>query len=271
MDVKFIVNDYILVWNLLFQPSVSENIHKIKQKLWVNYKNEYNEMYYEKNEILSDYKNFIPNNDLLYNIVFDIKEYKSLLKISEKYKLELIKLWDKNKKEVNNILKDDLRIELGSYNIFCLFKELNQFVISDNNIMLGKAVLEKHDFITNSIFQILKYQYKDYNKEYPEIVEAILELAILNEFKSLFTDNNCYLQGDATLNYLKKKIYPYWLMYLGIDETLRDAKMNSDKIIFDPSHFPYEKKIANLELSEFIDFCIRNQKKIINLNKIEVI
>lgn len=42
MNLKFVVNDYVLIWNLLFQASISENIHKFKQKIWINYKNEYN-------------------------------------------------------------------------------------------------------------------------------------------------------------------------------------------------------------------------------------
>ena len=40
MNLKFAVNDYVLIWNLLFQASVSEEIHKLKQKIWFNYKKE---------------------------------------------------------------------------------------------------------------------------------------------------------------------------------------------------------------------------------------
>ena len=58
MKVKFIVNDYNLIWNLLFRASISENIHKLKQKLWDTYKNEYNIAYNDKIKILKDAKNF---------------------------------------------------------------------------------------------------------------------------------------------------------------------------------------------------------------------
>lgn len=37
MDVKFVVNDYVLIWNLLFQASISESIYQLKQKLWALY------------------------------------------------------------------------------------------------------------------------------------------------------------------------------------------------------------------------------------------
>ena len=42
MNLNFIINDYILIWNVLFQASVSEPIYKLKQKLWDTYKEQYN-------------------------------------------------------------------------------------------------------------------------------------------------------------------------------------------------------------------------------------
>ena len=67
MKANFLLNDYTLIWTLLFQGSVKESIYKLKQKLWVNYKEEYNLAYKDKNIILSDPKNFIPNNDTVYH------------------------------------------------------------------------------------------------------------------------------------------------------------------------------------------------------------
>ena len=45
MNLNFIINDYILIWNVLFQASVSEPIYKLKQKLWDTYKEQYNNTY----------------------------------------------------------------------------------------------------------------------------------------------------------------------------------------------------------------------------------
>ena len=45
MNLKFVVNDYVLIWNLLFQASISERIHTVKQKIWLNYQKEYNETF----------------------------------------------------------------------------------------------------------------------------------------------------------------------------------------------------------------------------------
>ena len=73
--MKFIVNDYALIWNLLFQASFSEGIYKLKQKLWDTYRNEYNETFRDKDLIMKDPKNFIPNDDTIYNIILENKNY----------------------------------------------------------------------------------------------------------------------------------------------------------------------------------------------------
>ena len=73
MNLKFVVNDYVLIWNLLFQASISEKVHKLKQKLWINYKREYNNTYRDKEVMLKDPKNFIPNDDTIYNIVLETR------------------------------------------------------------------------------------------------------------------------------------------------------------------------------------------------------
>ena len=65
MNTKFIVNDYAIIWNLLFQASISESIYKLKQKLWDAYKAEYNETYNDKEAILKDIKNFTTNGNFL--------------------------------------------------------------------------------------------------------------------------------------------------------------------------------------------------------------
>ena len=69
MNLKFVVNDYVLIWNLLFQASISENLYNLKQKIWVNYKKQYNETFKDNLKILKDPKNFIPDDDTIYNIV----------------------------------------------------------------------------------------------------------------------------------------------------------------------------------------------------------
>ena len=91
MNLKFVVNDYVLIWNLLFQASISERIHTVKQKIWLNYQKEYNETFRDLPLILKDSKNFIPKDDTIYNIVLEMKEYEQIKKDTEKFRVALLK------------------------------------------------------------------------------------------------------------------------------------------------------------------------------------
>ena len=73
MNLKFMVNDYVLIWNLYFKHPLVKEFINLKQKLWLNYKKEYNNTYRDKELMLKDPKNFIPNDDSVYNIVLETK------------------------------------------------------------------------------------------------------------------------------------------------------------------------------------------------------
>ena len=279
MNLKFVVNDYVLIWNLLFQASINEKVHKLKQKLWINYKKEYNNTYRDKELILKDTKNFIPNDDTIYNIVLETKEYEKIKKDTEKYRNEVLKIWDNNKKEATKIIKSITRLDLKPYQILVVSEQLDIIdttTVKDakiNTVVLGKKVTSDTSMklLVELVFQILKHEFKEYKAEYKEIVDAVVELAVLNEFPTRLTGRSHYLTGDPTLNYLKRQIYPYWLMYLGADKEDMLSFMMRDKIAFDVDKYAYEKELKKKDLLEFIDFCIRNQKYIVKINELEII
>ena len=105
MNVKFIINDYILIWNLLFKSSITQDIKNIKQKIWNNYRLEYNNTYPDKESILSDPKNFIPNNDTVYNMIFETRDFSILKREAEKFRMQVVRLWDKNIKSIDNLMR----------------------------------------------------------------------------------------------------------------------------------------------------------------------
>ena len=119
MNLNFLINDYILIWNVLFQASVSEPIYKLKQKLWDTYKEQYNNTYKDKVAILNDVKNYIPNDDTIYNIVLESNEYQNIRKEVEKYRLEIIKLWNK---KLSTQLKRITKQDFGAYTIYLIDK-----------------------------------------------------------------------------------------------------------------------------------------------------
>ena len=279
MNLKFVVNDYVLIWNLLFQASISERVHKLKQKLWINYKKEYNNTYRDEELILKDAKNFIPNDDTIYNIVLETKEYEKIKKDTEKYRNQVLKIWDNNKKEATKIIKSITRLDLKPYQVLVVNEHLDILdttTVKDakiNTVVLGKKVTADTSIklLVELVFQILKRELKDYKVEYKDIVDAAIELAVLNEFPTRLTGRSHYLTGDPTLNYLKRQMYPYWLMYLGADKEEMLSFMMRDKIAFDVDKYAYEKELKKKDLLEFIDFCIRNQKYIVKINELEII
>lgn len=279
MNLKFVVNDYVLIWNLLFQASINERIHKLKQKLWINYKQEYNATYRDKEAMLKDPKNFIPNDDGIYNIMLETKEYDRIKKNTEKYRNQVLKIWDDNKKETIKILKAITKMDWKPYEVLVVSDQLDIMDTTTpkdakiNTIVLGKKVTVDTSLklLVELIFRILKKELQDYKVEYKEIVDAVIELAILNEYPTRLTGRSHYLTGDPTLNYLKRQIYPYWLMYLGTDKEEMMNLMMRDKIAFDVDKYPYEKELKKKDLLEFIDFCIRNQKYIVKIHELEII
>lgn len=279
MNLKFAVNDYVLIWNLLFQASVSEEIHKLKQKLWLNYKNEYNKLYKDKELILNDPKNFIPNDDTIYNIVLETKEYEKLKKETEKYRNTILKLWDSKKKMIRKILKEDLRVEIDDYNVFIVLDSLNvvdAYDASDkkvNTVIFGKKIDINNECKTliELIYYIVKKDIKYIYRESNVVVKSIVELAILNELLTLLDNRSYYLTGDSRLDDVKRQIYPYWLMYLGATKEKMLSYMMRDKIAFEVDNYTYERQLKKVDLLEFINFCIRNKRHIIKNSELELI
>lgn len=279
MNLKFVVNDYVLIWNLLFQASISENIHKFKQKIWINYKNEYNKTFKDNLLILKDPKNFIPDDDTIYNIVLENKNYEKIKKETDKFRMKLLKTWDENKKVAIKELKDILRFDIKLYHVLVVCEQLDIIDSTTvknskvNTIVWGKRLDEEHPIntIINLVYRIVRKELNNYQEEYSDIVKAIVELAILNEFATRMTNRTHYLTGDNTLKYLKRQIYPYWLMYLGVEKDKLNEYMARDRIYFDISKYTYERQLKKIDLYAFIDFCIRNQKHIVKIDELEII
>ena len=279
MNLKFVVNDYVLIWNLLFQASITESIHKLKQKIWINYKEEYNKTFKDNSLILKDPKNFIPNDDTIYNIVLESKDYEKIKKQTEKFRVKLLQKWDENKKVAVKELKDILRFDIRLYHILVVSDQLDTMDTSIvkgsrvNTIVWGKKIEDNNPTsnIIKLVYQIVMKELKEYQKEYQDIVKAIVELAILNEFATRITGLTHYLTGDSTLKYLKRQIYPYWLMYLGVEKEKMMDYMMRDKIGFDIANYTYERQLKKIDLYAFIDFCIRNQKHIVKIDELEII
>ena len=83
----------------------------IKEKFWTNHQKQYISMQRENVEILKYTKDFIPDDDTIYNLVFETEIFKKIKKETEKYRQKLLQEWDKNKKLINKNLNEILRFK----------------------------------------------------------------------------------------------------------------------------------------------------------------
>ena len=279
MNLNFVLNDYVLIWNLLFSASISSNIQDFKQKLWKNYRHSYNDLFKEEEHILKDPKNYIPDDDTIFDMVRGSDIYKEIREETEKYRLELLHTWDKLKKDLSKNLKDILRFDIKLYHVLVVDKKLDVIGMSVpksrrvNTITWGNRI-DSDNYtlaIINIIEHILRKELANYKSEYKDIVNAIIELAIDNELASRTLKRSVYLRGDKSLKYLKCQIYPYFLMYLGYSKEEILNRMMEDKIIFELDKYTFERGLATVDLKTFIDFCIKNQRHILKISELEII
>ena len=279
MNLNFVLNDYVLIWNLLFSASISSNIQMFKQKLWKNYRHSYNDLFKEEEHILKDPKNYIPDDDTIFDMVKASDIYKEIREDTEKYRLELLHTWDKIKKDLNKNLKEILRFDIKLYHVLVVDKKLDVIGMKIpksrrvNTITWGNRV-DSDNYtlaIINIIEHIVRKELANYKSEYKDIVDAIIELAIDNELTSRTLKKSVYLRGDSSLKYLKRQLYPYFLMYLGYSKEEILNRMMEDKIIFELDKYTFERGLATVDLKTFINFCIKNQKHILKIKELEII
>lgn len=279
MNLNFVLNDYVLIWNLLFNASISSNVQTFKQKLWKNYRHSYNALFKEEEHILKDPKNYIPDDDTIFDMVKNSEIYQEIRNETEKYRLELLHTWDTLKKELNRNLKEILKFDIKLYHILVVDKKLD---IIGMMIPKGRRVntitwgnrSDSDNYILailNIIEHIVRKELVTYQEEYKDIVDAIIEIAINNELTSRTLKRSVYLQGDNSLKFLKRQLYPYFLMYLGYSKEEILNRMLEDKIVFELDKYTFERHLATVDLKSFIDFCIKNQRHILKINDLEII
>lgn len=274
MNLEINVNDYLLAWYLLYGASLSKEIDKFKKTLYLKYKKEYNFCYKDRSEILKYGKDFIPDNDILYNAVLTSNLFKSLKKETQKHRNNIIKLWETNQKEINSYIEDVLRIPFPRIiNVYIIHPrlEISEYVCESKSLVWGSEK-DKYDVLTMILTIITRGLLKDSSVDFKnnkEIIDAILELSIINEIGKRISKNLTYDLGNPVLKLIKRQIYPFWLMYLGYNEKEKMLnKMIEDRIGFDLDKYPLDKGLKKMNIKSFIDYCIKNSRNILKLNNI---
>lgn len=270
MNIDIQISDYLLAWYLLYGASLSKEIDKFKKNLYIKYKKEYSLCYKDRIDIIKDGRDYIPNNDVLYNAVFESELYKSLKKETDRHRLHITKLWNSNREELNTYINDVLRITFPkTINLYIIHPRLEviEYIDGSNSIVWGSDK-DKYDALTVMLLTVTK-GIVNVNYDYEEICKSILELSIVNEIGERISHSHTYELGDPILKVIKRQIYPFWLMYLGYNEkeTILN-KMMEDKVGFDLDKYPLDKNMKKLNLQQFMDFCVKNSKHILKINNI---
>ena len=247
----------------------------------MDYRKEYLKLHTDKDLILSEGDNFIPNDDLVYNMLESNPLYKKIKQDTNKYRLNILEVWDNNKKKYNHELDNILKRQIkDTYTIYVVHPSLDviETDYKNNIITIGKKIIirDQDNFLTYLLYKITKNEIYKLKTDETKILDIICELAITNELYTRVTSKSKYKYGKKENRVLKEKIYPYWLMYLGVKEDDFDKYMIRDNIFFDKSNYKYEKLLKKLDIYAFIAFLIKNKKKIMKtkivpIEKIEVL
>ena len=275
MKLDIIVNKYLLMWHLLYQSSVSPEFHILKQDIWMDHKKEYSMVHADKDDILKERENFIPNDDFIYNILESNPLYKKIKIDTNKYRLNVMETWDLNKKKYNTELNNILRRPIKDLYTICVVHpswDVVETNMKDNIITIGKKIIlrDKDNFLTYLIYKITKNEIFKLKANETEILDTVCELAITNELYTRMAGESKYNYGKKLNRELKERIYPYWLMYLGVKEDEFDKYMVRDNIFFDKSKYKYEKMLKKLDIYTFIAFLVKNKKKLMKTKLVPI-
>lgn len=278
MNINFIVNEYLLIWNLLYVNAIRESLSNLKSKIARTYSQEYKDLKQDKDLILEDYKNFIPDNDEIYNIVMLNSDFKDLYKIAHKNKQTITRAFDENYRLLNLFIRSNIRKKFKNYSVFIInkefaFLEIKNISSEDCSIVFGKdySLNSPYEIVLDIFKVILENEIKNKEKDDNDdlIRKAIIEL-VLNELETKLTKVSAYHKGEASLINIKQKLYPYFLMYLGIKKEDMLECISRDKYDCNIEKLAYEKELINLNLEDFIDFCIRNKRYIVRMERVRI-
>ena len=274
MNLSIVVNDYLLAWYILYGASLSKEIDKFKKNLYTKYKKEYNFCYKDRSEIIKYGKDYIPDNDILYNAVLTSSLFKSLKKETMKHRNNIEKMWEGNKElinsEINRVIRFPLPKTINVYVIHPRF-EITEYLRDINSLVWGSEK-DKYDVLTIFLSLIIKgilIKNNDSFTDNKEILNSIVELSVVNEIGKSISKSFNYDLGNPVLKIIKRQIYPFWLMYLGFTDKERILnKMIDDKVGFDLEKYPLDRSLKKMNLVAFTEYCIKNSKNILKLNNI---
>ncbi len=209
-----------------------------------------------------DYQNFL-------ELLTREEEFSIFFKELQDYAQKVIDYWEMNKayteKYMKEVLKTDIDISLIVYISHPYIREGRSF--QNGIIAFGHYDgLEDPDYnyiyiFHESMHEVMPNDYIKWTKEQIDINHEVIELTSDYELYSRRTKQSKFTQGHPRLKEIRKQIYPYWLLYLGLTEDEIKQRMDFDNNHFDiEAYIEYKEDLSDMNIYEFRDFCFEHIK-----------
>ena len=249
-----------------------ENLEKLKDDLWGKYMESYRKLLN-----MGSYNPtiFLLDKDVMNTINYlkSTNEFQKLYKETELYINNVKKYWEENKDRINKYLKDILKVDIDiNLNVYMSHPNCYEgYSFGENNVAWGhyKGIDDPNYNLTylvhEGLHHLLPFGVND-NELVCYIKHSIIELASDYELYSLLKNESTLNHGHPYLEEYKKIIYPYWLRYIGLNDSQIEERLVKDSIGDDNYVQIEDINEANMDVYKFVNFLVKEWDNIVYLS-----
>lgn len=246
------------------------DLEELKDDLWYKYKDGYWKLL---NMNAYNPSIFMLDEDVIktINSFKETDEFKILYDETRVYYQKVKKDWEGNKSKINNYLKNILKMNINIRPIVYIShpNTYKGFSFDNNKIAWGhyKGLEDPNYNLTYLVHEGL-HSLLPFDKEETEmqsnIKHTIIEFVSDYELYSWLKGESTLNEGHPYLNEYRKFIYPYWLMYIGLNSGQIKERLVKDSVNSNELRNIEQIDILNMNIQDFIQFC--TEKYLINQN-----
>jgi len=250
-----------------------EELEKLKDELWFKFIDGYH--------TLLNMNSFNPNIFLedkdVIAIIDELKStsiFKKIYKETELYFLNVKTCWEKHKLGINDFLKRILKIKFDIKPVvYITHPNAYKGYSFDNNKIVWGHYNGINDLNYNLVYLVHEWLHcllpfeKNESEINANIKHCVIELISDYELNSLLKGKSTLNEGHSYLDDYKKIVYPYWLKYIGLDENQINKRLEKDSVEFCKFSEINLIELSNMNIYEFINFCIEKYKLSLNDEK----
>src|SRR3990167_11058506 len=218
INFKFEINKkYLFLHAFRHKLKVSPKWVQLHNKIWTIDKDVYNFLIGRPEIMISNrsLKQLSAKSDKIISNILRANEFKKVYQKTKLYKKWISEQWNRNKINVNSILKKILKIDIPKikFIVFLTHPRLtNGHYMGNYRICWGHPENWKNYSIVYLAHEALHEILKDHTK----LMHAIIELISDNQLRIELNKNGKYfdIDGHKDLKKIEKILYPYWIKYL---------------------------------------------------------